>query len=337
MTQPVPPAPQKEKKLLEQYRDAIHLKHYSPRTGDTYIHWVTEFFYFHNPELKRGIVNRHPKDMGAPEINQFLTHLVTVKKVSASTQNQALSALLFLYRHVLHIGVDEASLNEFRPQRGKSVPTVLSKDEVKRVISNMTGTQKLIAQVMYGGGLRVMECMRLRIKDIDFDNHQIIVRDGKGEDDRITMLPDAVIQPLQLHLRYVKSLHEKDLADGFGSVYLPYALERKYKNADKDWIWQYLFPAPERSQDQYTGITRRHHLHESTEQKAVKEAARLAKITKHVTPHTFRHSFATHLLQAGYDIRTVQELLGHKDVKTTMIYTHVLQRGAGAVKSPLDT
>ncbi len=218
----------------------------------------------------------------------------------------------------------------------------------------MTGVHKLIAQVMYGGGLRVMECMRLRVKDIDFDNHQIIVRDGKGEDDRVTMLPDAVIQPLQLHLRYVKSLHEKDLADGFGSVYLPYALERKYKNADKDWIWQYLFPAPNLSKDPHSptpspisvlemgegrggGIIRRHHLHESTVQKAVKEAARRAKINKHVTPHTFRHSFATHLLQAGYDIRTVQELLGHKDVKTTMIYTHVLQRGGLAVKSPLDS
>jgi integron integrase len=328
MTQPIPPTPSKEKKLLEQYRDAINLKHYSSRTGDTYIQWVTEYILFHN--------KRHPKEMGASEINQFLTHLASVKKVSASTQNQALSAILFLYRHVLHIGIDEASLNEFRPQRGKSVPTVLSKDEVKRVFENMTGIHKLIAQVMYGGGLRIMETMRLRVKDIDFDNHQIIVRDGKGEDDRLTMLPDAVIQPLQLHLRYVKSLHEKDLADGFGSVYLPYALERKYKLAHKDWIWQYLFPAPDLSKDIPTGIVRRHHLHESTVQKAVKEAARLAKINKHVTPHTFRHSFATHLLQAGYDIRTVQELLGHKDVKTTMIYTHVLQRGGLAVKSPLD-
>ena len=232
--------------------------------------------------------------------------------------------------------MDEASLNEFRPQRGKNVPTVLSKDEVKRVLENLTGIYKLIAQVMYGGGLRVMECMRLRVKDIDFDNHTIIVRDGKGEDDRITILADSVIEPLRLHLGYVKALHVKDLAEGFGSVYLPYALERKYKNADKDWIWQYLFPAADLSEDPRTGITRRHHLSESTVQKAVKEAARLAKINKHVTPHTFRHSFATHLLQAGYDIRTVQELLGHKDVKTTMIYTHVLQRGGLAVKSPLD-
>ncbi len=333
MTQPNPPQPPppgKEKKLLDQYRDAINLKHYSPRTGDTYILWTRDYILFHN--------KRHPKEMGAPEINQFLTHLASEKKVSASTQNQALSAILFLYRHVLHIGLDEASLSEFRPQRAKNVPTVLSKDEVKRVLGNLTGINKLIAQVLYGGGLRVMETMRLRVKDIDFDNHQIIVRDGKGEDDRVTMLPDAVIQPLQFHLKYVKIIHEKDLADGYGTVYLPYALDRKYSNANKDWIWQYIFPAPDLSKDPQTGIIRRHHIHESTVQKAVKEAARLAKINKHVTPHTSRsgHSFATHLLQSGYDIRTVQELLGHKDVKTTMIYTHVLNRGGLAVRSPLD-
>jgi integron integrase len=320
--------PPQEKKLLDRYRDIINLKHYSPRTGDTYIQWAKEFILFHN--------KRHPQEMSAPEINQFLTHLVTDKKISASSQNQALSAILFLYRHVLHIGLDEDSLSEFRPKRGKTEPTVMSKDEVKRVFQNMTGINKLISQVMYGGGLRVMECMRLRIKDIDFDNHAIIVRDGKGEDDRVTILADSVVEPLRLHMKYVKALHEKDLAEGFGSVYLPYALERKYKNADKDWIWQYLFPASEISPDPRTQIIRRHHLSESTVQKAVSEAARLAKINKHVTPHTFRHSFATHLLQAGYDIRTVQELLGHKDVKTTMIYTHVLKRGGLAVKSPLD-
>jgi integron integrase len=189
---------------------------------------------------------------------------------------------------------------------------------------------------MYGGGLRVMETMRLRVKDVDFDNHQIVVRDGKGENDRFTILPDSLIEPLQLHLQYVKIVHQKDLADGFGSVYLPYALDRKYSSASKDWIWQYLFPAPDLSKDKRTGLTRRHHLHETVIQKAIREAARRAKIDKHVTPHTLRHSFATHLLQNGYDIRTVQELLGHKDVKTTMIYTHVLQRGGLAVKSPLD-
>jgi len=227
-------------------------------------------------------------------------------------------------------------LTEFRPQRAKAVPTVLSREEVKRLLASLTGTHKLIAQVMYGGGLRVMETMRLRVKDVDFDNHQIIVRDGKGENDRFTILPDSLIGPLQLHLQYVKIIHQKDLADGFGSVYLPDALDRKYSSASKDWIWQYLFSAPDLSKDKRTGLTRRHHLHETVIQKAIREAARRAKIDKHVTPHTLRHSFATHLLQNGYDIRTVQELLGHKDVKTTMIYTHVLQRGGLAVKSPLD-
>ncbi len=327
MSQPISSVPQ-DKKLLDQYRDVLRIKHYSPRTEDTYILWVRNYILFHN--------KRHPKEMDIPEIGQYLTHLATKQQVAASTQNQAFSAILFLYRHVLNIQLDELQLAELRPQRSKTVPIVLSKEEVKRLIANLTGTNKLIAQVMYGGGLRVMECMRLRVKDIDFDNHQVIVRDGKGENDRFTILPDSLIQPLQLQLRYVKSLHEKDLADGFGSVYLPYALERKYKNANKDWIWQYLFPAPEISTDKRTGITRRHHIHETIVQKSIKEAARCANINKHVTPHTLRHSFATHLLQNGYDIRTIQELLGHKDVKTTMIYTHVLQRGGMAVKSPLD-
>ena len=347
----------KGKKLLDQYRDTLRVKHYSPRTEDTYVTWVKNYILFHN--------KRHPKEMGVPEIEQFLTHLATTQEVSSSTQNQAFSAILFLYRHVLHIELDEPQLAELRPQRSKTIPTVLSKDEVKRLIASLTGTNKLIAQVMYGGGLRVMETMRLRVKDIDFDNRQIIVRDGKGENDRFTILPDSLIQPLQFHLRYVKSLHEKDLADGYGSVYLPYALEHKYKNANKDWIWQYLFPAPNLSQDPHAltpspisafemgegrdggrislrkahnrddGL-RRHHIHETIIQKAIKEAARRANIDKHVTPHTLRHSFATHLLQNNYDIRTIQELLGHKDVKTTMIYTHVLQRGGLAVKSPLD-
>jgi integron integrase len=334
MTTPTSPPPQKnasspkEKKLLDQYRDALRVKRYSPRTEATYIQWAKNFILFHN--------KRHPKEMGIPEIGIFLTHLASDQNVSASTQNQAFSAILFLYRHVLHIQLDELELARYRPQRAKTIPVVLSKDEVKRLIASLIGTPKLIAQVMYGGGLRVMETMRLRIKDIDFDNHQILVRDGKGENDRFTILPDSLIQPLRLHLQHVKILHRKDLADGFGSVYLPYALERKHPNANTDWIWQYLFPAPELSKDKRTGITRRHHLHETVVQKAVREAARHAKIDKHVTPHTLRHSFATHLLQNGYDIRTIQELLGHKDVKTTMIYTHVLQRGGLAVKSPLD-
>ena len=320
--------PPQGKKLLDQYRDAIRLKHYSSRTEKTYVSWVREYILFHN--------KRHPKEMGIPEINQFLSHLVSDKKISTSTQNQALSAILFLYRHVLHVELDSSLLPEFRPHHAKTVPTVLSKEEVKRVMDNLSGVYKLIAQIMYGGGLRVMETMRLRVKDIDFANHQIIVRDGKGDNDRVTILPDGVVQPLHLHLKQVQIIHEKDLAEGFGAVYLPFALERKYRNANKEWIWQYVFPASSLFKDVETGIMRRHHLHETAVQKAVKEAAHRAKINKHVTPHTFRHSFATHLLQNGYDIRTVQELLGHKDVKTTMIYTHVLYRGGMAVKSPLD-
>lgn len=316
------------KKLLDQYRDALRIKHYSTRTEDTYISWVRAYILHHN--------KRHPREMGVPEINQFLAHLAKARDISASTQNQALSAILFLYRHVLHLELDELRLAELRPHKSKTVPTVLSKEEVRRVISNLSGVYKIIAQLMYGGGLRVMETMRLRIKDIDFENHQIIVRDGKGENDRVTILPDSVVKSLKLHLQKVKITHETDLENGFGSVYLPYALERKYPNANKDWIWQYAFPAPNLSKDARSQLMRRHHLHETAVQRAVRESARLAKINKHVTPHTFRHSFATHLLQNGYDIRTVQELLGHKDVKTTMIYTHVIQRGGLAVKSPLD-
>jgi integron integrase len=315
-------------KLLDVYRDALRVKHYSARTEDTYIAWVRNFILFHN--------KRHPREMGVDEIGQFLTHLAAEKDVSASTQNQACSAILFLYRHTLHIELDEAALARFRPQRSRTVPTVLSKDEVKRLLASLTGTPKLIAQVMYGGGLRVMETMRLRVKDIDFDNHQIVVRDGKGENDRFTILPDSLIQPLRIHLDHVRSIHQKDLLDGFGRVYLPSALEQKYPHANQEWFWQYVFPASDPAKDKRTGFVRRHHIHETVVQKAIREAARRAKIDKHVTPHTLRHSFATHLLQSGYDIRTIQELLGHKDVKTTMIYTHVLQRGGLAVKSPLD-
>lgn len=316
------------RKLLDVYRDALRVKHYSPRTEDTYLAWVKNFILFHN--------KRHPREMGVDEIGQFLTHLATENDVSASTQNQAFSAILFLYRHTLHIELDEASLARFRPQRARTVPTVLSRDEVKRLLACLIGTPKLVAQVMYGGGLRVMETMRLRVKDIDFDNHQIVVRDGKGENDRFTILPDSLIQPLRLHLEHVKYVHQKDLLDGFGAVFLPSALEQKYPQVNREWFWQYVFPASDLSMDKRTGIRRRHHIHETVVQKAIREAARRAKIDKHVTPHTLRHSFATHLLQNGYDIRTIQELLGHKDVKTTMIYTHVLQRGGMAVKSPLD-
>ena len=274
--------------------------------------------------------------MGVTEINDFITFLANQRAIAASTQNQAISAILFLYREVLNIQLDDTALIPIRPTKPKRIPTVLSRGEAKTVIAHMDGIHKLMTQIMYGSGLRLMEVMRLRVKDLDFDNRQIIVRDGKGENDRVTMLPDVLIAHLRLHLNQVKALHDLDLAMGYGTVYLPYALERKYRNANSEFAWQYVFPAPVFSIDPISGVKQRHHLNESGLQKAVKKAARLAKINKPVTPHTFRHSFATHLLENGYDIRTVQELLGHKDVKTTMIYTHVLNRGGLAVKSPLD-
>jgi integron integrase len=316
------------KKLLDQLRDQIRLKQYSPRTEKTYVEWVKEYIFFHH--------KRHPREMGIPEINQFITHLVVDRKASASTQNQAISAILFLYRYLLKIDLDDSALNFVRPQKGKRIPTVLSKEEARAVLSHLSGPYKLMGQIMYGGGLRLMECLRLRIKDIDFENHRILIYDGKGGDDRITMLPDSLLPALRLHIAEVREQYQQDQAAGLASVSLPYGLEKKFPNAHREWIWQYLFPASVLSKDPETGLLRRHHLHETAIQKAVKEAARAAKIDKRVSPHTFRHSFATHLLQNGYDIRTVQELLGHKDVKTTMIYTHVLQRGGLAVRSPLD-
>jgi integron integrase len=324
------------KKLLDQLSDQLRIKHYSLRTEHSYTSWARQYILFHNPGLSAANVKRHPRDMGANEINAFISHLALEKKVAASTQNQALSAILFLYRHVLKIEPDETVINAVRPQKPKHVPTVLSKQEAKKVIENMQDPYRLMAQLLYGSGLRLMEVLRLRVKDLDFANHQIIVRDGKGENDRITMFPDTLLEPLRLHLNQVKALHEKDLFEGYGTVYLPYALEKKYPDANREWAWQYVFPAADFSKDPVTGIRQRHHIHETSLQKAVRQAAQLARIDKSVSPHTFRHSFATHLLQNGYDIRTVQELLGHKDVKTTMIYTHVLQRGAKAVKSPLD-
>jgi integron integrase len=322
---PVP----KPKKLLEQYSEALRNRHYSLRTEETYVGWVRQFILYHN--------KRHPREMGVAEINDFVTHLVNQKSVSASTQNQAISAILFLYRNVLLIQLDENALLPIRPGKPKRIPTVLSRTEAKKVIAQMDGIYKLMTQLMYGSGLRLMEVMRLRVKDLDFGNRQILVRDGKGENDRITMFPDILVEPLRIHIQYVRELHNKDLALGFGTVYLPYALDRKYPNAGHEFAWQYVFPAPELSSDPISGVIRRHHLNESGLQKAVKLAARKAKMDKPVSPHTFRHSFATHLLENGYDIRTVQELLGHKDVKTTMIYTHVLNRGGLAVKSPLDS
>jgi len=315
------------KKLLDQVRETIRLKHYSIRTEEAYVRWIKRYILYHD--------KRHPKDMGTPEIEAFLTHLAVDQKVAASTQNQALNAILFLYREVLEQDLT-GRINAIRAKRPKRLPTVLSREEAHRVLNAMSGTPQLIAKLLYGSGLRLMEAIRLRVKDLDFAQHQIIVRDGKGEKDRVTVLPDSLITPLQEHLQRVKLIHQRDLAKGYGSVYLPYALARKYPNADREWIWQYVFPATTLSKDPRTGIMRRHHVSESSVQKAIRKAARLAGINKRVTPHTLRHSFATHLLEAGYDIRTVQELLGHKDVRTTMIYTHVLNRGPMAVRSPLD-
>jgi integron integrase len=314
------------KKLLDQARDQLRSMHYSYRTEETYLDWMRRYILFHQ--------KRHPEKMGAPEIQAFLVHLATERSVSASTQNQALSAILFLYREVLHQEIEPILLSTAkRPER---LPTVLTRTETLAVIDRLGGAYKLMAQLLYGSGLRLMECLRLRVKDIDFEYKTVTVRDGKGEKDRITPLPDSLVPVLTRQLERVRLLHDEDLAAGVGEVYLPHALEVKYPNAGRELAWQYLFPAPKPALDPRSGKVRRHHMDSTGLQRAVKEAARNASISKRVSCHTFRHSFATHLLQNGYDIRTVQELLGHRDVRTTMIYTHVLQRGGLAVKSPLD-
>lgn len=319
--------PTAKPKLLDQLREALRSRHYSKRTEQTYCSWVKRFIYFHNV--------RHPQEMAEPEINAFLTHLAVKEKVAASTQNQALSAFLFLYRHVL--GHEVGDLGEvIRARKPARLPVVMTRDEVKAVLGNLSGNKWLMASLMYGAGLRLMECLRLRVQDMDFSRNEILVRDGKGAKDRITMLPESLKAPLQNHLRAVKAVHEKDLADGWGHVLLPDALDRKYPNAPKEWRWQWVFPQENRWKNPKTGEEGRHHVHESIIQKTVKGAVRKAGLAKRATCHTFRHSFATQLLESGYDIRTVQELLGHKDVKTTMIYTHVLNRGGKGVKSPVD-
>jgi len=314
-------------KLLDRLREAIRSRHYSRRTEQTYCSWVKRFIYFHNL--------RHPEEMAEPEINAFLTHLAVKERVSASTQNQALSALLFLYRHVLEREIGDLG-EVIRARKPKRIPVVMTHEEVKAVLDQLTGDKWLMASLMYGAGLRLMECLRLRVQDIDFSRYEITVRDGKGGKDRITMLPESLAKPLQDHLQKVKVTHEKDLAEGWGRVQMPMALDRKYPNAPTDWHWQWVFPQEKRWKNVKTGEEGRHHLHETILQRAVKDAVRKAGVIKHVGCHTFRHSFAIHLLEAGYDIRTIQELLGHKDVSTTMIYAHVLSKGGRGVRSPID-
>jgi integron integrase len=320
---PTPPKP----KLLDQVRQAIRTRHLSPHTEQAYVGWIKRFIFFYG--------KRHPMEMGEAEIGRFLSSLATDSHVSASTQNQALNALLFLYHEILQrkIGWIEGVI---RAKRNRRLPVVLTKEETKKILTHIKGTPWLMAMLLYGGGLRVMECCRLRVKDIDFSKNEILVRAGKGDKDRYTMLPGSVKEPLCRHLESVKQLHEADCRRGLGRVALPYGLERKYPNANREWSWQWVFPATSHYIDRLTGEERRHHLHESVLQRAFKEARFKAGISKAATCHTLRHSFATHLLEGGYDIRTVQELLGHSHVNTTMIYTHVLNRGGKAVRSPAD-
>ncbi|MDH3436764.1 MAG: integron integrase [Betaproteobacteria bacterium] len=325
--QPLATPAAKPPRLLDQVRDTVRRKHFSLRTEQTYVHWIKRFILFHG--------KRHPRDMGAAEATAFLNHLARERRVASATQNQGLNAILFLYREVLGTplgwleGLDRAK----RPVR---VPTVLTQNEAARLISQLEGTAWLMASLLYGAGLRLMECLRLRVKDVDFGYGQVLVRDGKGGKDRVTMLPRTVVEPLTQHLVRVKSLHGRDLTEGYGEVEMPHALSRKYPNAGREWTWQYVFPSRKRSVDPRTAVIRRHHVYETVLQRAVKQAARDAGISKPVSCHTLRHSFATHLLESGYDIRTVQELLGHKEVTTTMIYTHVLNKGGRGVTSPLD-
>jgi integron integrase len=320
--------PESLDQLLVRVRERIRLKHYSIRTEQAYVDWVRRFVLHFD--------RRHPNFASVSDVEAFLTHLAVVGKVAAPTQNQAKSALLFLYREVLGTelpwldGVQQA-----KPSR--HLPVVLTLAEVRRVLRELQGTHLLIGRLLYGSGMRILEGLRLRVKDVDFERGIVLVRDGKGAKDRVTVLPRGVASPLRVHLVRVAELHRRDVAEGYGNVHLPHALERKYPQAPREWGWQYVFPAAKRSRDPRTGVERRHHVADQAFQRAMRRAVRDAGIVKPATPHTLRHSFATHLLEAGYDIRTVQELLGHADVSTTMIYTHVLNRGGRTVESPLDS
>jgi integron integrase len=314
-------------RLLDRVRAAVRARHYSRGTEKAYVHWIKQYIFFHG--------KRHPAEMAAPEVAAFLTALAVDKRVAASTQNQALAALLFLYREVLAVELPWLE-DVVRAKRPQYLPVVLTRAEVRAILERLHGVPRLMAILLYGAGLRLLECCRLRVKDVDVATNQILIRDGKGQKDRVTMLPAAVREPLIAHLERVRVQHQADLQRGAGWVELPGALARKYPNAGREWGWQWVFPATRFYVDGRTGQCRRHHLHESALQRAVKDAVRGAGIAKPATCHTFRHSFATHLLEGGHDIRTVQELLGHRDVSTTMIYTHVLNRGPAGVQSPAD-
>jgi integron integrase len=313
--------------LLDQVREEIRKRHYSRRTEKSYVGWIRRFILFHG--------KRHPAEMGEAEISHFLSHLAVTAKVSASTQNQALSALLFLYRQVLFKEIEWVN-GVVRAKRPLHLPVVLTREEVRAVLRNLQGVEWIMASLLYGAGLRLLECCRLRVKDVDLARKEIVVRDGKGGKDRVTLLPAKLVEPLRVHLEKMRIQHDRDLANGSGSVELPWAIEHKYPRAAWEWGWQWIFPATRFYVHPATGRRRRHHLHESVLQKAVREAVLRAGIAKPATCHALRHSFATHLLEDGYDIRTIQELLGHSDVSTTMIYIHVLNRGGRGVRSPLD-
>ena len=313
--------------LLDQVRACIRSRHYSIRTEEAYIHWIREYIIFFD--------KRHPAMLGTGEVSAFVSHLAVDRNVAAATQNQALSALLFLYREVLGQPVEWVA-GVAHAKRPKRVPLVFTREEVRDVLAHMRGETWLMASLLYGSGLRLMECVRLRVKDIDFARLQLTVREGKGAKDRVTMLPPSLVGPLRRQLERVQALHGLDMREGCGRVYLPHALARKYPNAEREWCWQYVFPASKRSLDPRSGREQRHHLAETALQKAVKAAIRSAGVNKPGSCHTFRHSFATHLLEGGYDIRTIQELMGHADVATTMVYTHVLNKGGRGVRSPLE-
>ena len=314
-------------KLLDRVRQTLRVRHYSTRTEESYVAWIRRYILFHG--------KRHPAQMGAPEVTQFLSSLAVDRQVSASTQNQALSAILFLYRDVLDTEVGSLA-GTVRARQSQHLPVVLTRDEVRTILHRLDGVMWLVTALLYGAGLRLQECLELRVKDLDFARSQIIVRQGKGAKDRVTMLPASVASRLTEHLARVRTLHTRDLGRGVGRAPLPDALERKFPNAGKEWPWQFVFPAARICRDPKWGAPARYHLHESAVQRAVTEAVRRSGVTKRASCHTFRHSFATHLLEDGYDIRTVQELLGHADVSTTMIYTHVLNKGAFGVRSPAD-